>query len=233
MSSGFMETGNMYLYVSNWGFEARYYLSNKFTLVTGVEKSEIKSWSKSLIDFDYDISTEHLMGSGEKENTSPVPMPTPFGEIDTEITYRFPAEEDIPDGEPMNSVLETHQDVRYLSIPFGLEYSMLRFSHFNWFSEGGLAYNRALRDGTSFTSRILHEGHDMNVVSEIMTSHPTYTLNYLSFYIGTGVNYQFSKSIQINGSTRYFGSITKVNLQDNLSTYVHGFNFKIGIVYIF
>lgn len=233
MNTGFMETGNMYLYVSNWGFEARYYLSNRFTLVTGVEKSEIKSWSKSLVDFDYDTSTEHLMGNGEKENTSPVPMPTPFGKIDTEITYRFPAEEDIPDGEPMNSVLETHQEVRYLSIPFGLEYNMLRFSRINWFSEGGIAYNRALRDGTSFTSRILHEGHDMNVVGEIMTSHPSYTLNYLSFYIGTGVSYQFSKSIQINGSARYFGSITKVNLQDNLSTYVHGFNFKIGFVYIF
>jgi hypothetical protein len=233
MNTGFMETGNMYLYASNWGFEARYYLSNKFALVTGVEKSEVKSWSKSLVDFDYDISTEYLMENGEKENTSPVPMPTPFGEVDTEITYRFPAEEDIPDGETMNSVLETHQEVRYLSIPFGLEYNMLRFSHFNWFSEGGLAFNRALRDGTSFTSRILHEGHDMNVVSEIMTSHPTYTLNHLSFYIGTGVDYQFSKSIQINGSARYFRSITKVNLQDNLSTYVHGLNLKIGIVYIF
>jgi hypothetical protein len=233
MNTGFMETGNMYLYVSNWGFEARYYLSNRFTLVTGIERSEIKSWSKSLVDFGYDTSTEHIMGNGQKENTSPVPMPTPFGEIDTEITYRFPAEEEIPDGELMNSELETHQEVRYLTIPFGLEYTMMRFRHFSWFSEGGIAYNRALRDGTSFTSRILHEGHDMDVVSEIMTSHPSYTMNYLNFYIGTGVNYQFSKAFQINGSARYFGSITKVNLQDNLSTYVQGFNFKIGIVYLF
>jgi hypothetical protein len=233
MNTGFMETGNMYLYVSNWGFEARYYLSNKFTLVAGIEKSEIKSWSKSVVDFGYDPSTEHLMGNGQKENTSPVPMPTPFGEINTEITYQFPADQNIPDGELMNSILETHQEVRYLSIPLGLEYNMMRFSHMNWFAETGIAYNRALRDGTSFTSRILHEGHDMDVVGETMTSYPSYTLNYLNFYLGTGASYQFSKAFQVNGSVRYFGNITKVNLQDNLSTYVHGFNFKIGIVYIF
>ncbi|MEE4258873.1 MAG: hypothetical protein V2I62_03875 [Bacteroidales bacterium] len=233
MNTGFMETGNMYLYVSNWGFEARYHLSNRFILVAGVEKSEIRSWSKSVVDFGYDTSTEHLMGNGKKENTSPVPMPTPFGEINTEITYRFPATEEIPDGELMNSILETHQEVRYLSIPLGLEYNLMRFSHVNWFAETGIAYNRALRDGTSFSSRILHKGHDMDVVGETMTSYPSYTLNYLNFYLGTGVSYQFSKALQVNGSVRYFGNITKVNLQDNLSTYVHGFNLKIGIIYIF
>ena len=233
LNQGIIETGHVFLYAGNWGFEAKYHLSNRLTLVTGIEKSEIKSWSKSLVDFGYDTSTEHVMETGEKENTSPVPMPTPFGEIDTEITYRFSGSEVIPDGEMMHSILETHQDVRYLSIPLGLEYNMMRFSHINWFTEGGITYNRALRDATSFTSRILHQGHDMNVVGENMTSYPSYTLNYLSFYAGTGISYQFSKTIQVNGSARYFGSITKVNLQENLSTYVQGFNFKIGIVYIF
>ncbi len=233
LSEGFIETSNMLLYSNNWGFEIRYHISNKFVMVSGVEKSEIRSWSKSQVDFGYDTSTEHEMGTGEKENMSPVPMPTPFGEINTEITYRFPGNQYIPDGEIMNSVLETHQDVRYLSIPIGIEYNLLPFSHFNWFAEGGIRYNRALQDGTSFTSRILHEGHDMDVVGEIMTSDPSFTLNYLSFYLGTGINYQLSNSFQLNGSARYFGSITKVNLQDNLSTYVHGYSFKIGIVYLF
>ncbi len=57
------------------------------------------------------------MPSGEKENTSPVPMPTPFGEINTDITYRVPGSDEIPDGEIMQSELEIHQDVRYLSVP--------------------------------------------------------------------------------------------------------------------
>ena len=228
LSTGVIETSDMLLYSTNWGFEFRY-----FTLVTGVEKSEIKSWSKSLIDFAYDSSTEHMMPDGEMENTSPVPMQTPFGEIDTKITYRFPGDQTIPDGEPMYSAMETHQELRYLSIPLGVEYNIMRFSRFNWFAEGGLRYNRALKDATQFTSRVLHEGHDMDVVDEEMTSHPTYTENYLSFYVGTGLNYQFSKSFQINTSGRYFGSITKVNLQDNLSTYVHGYNLKLGVVYIF
>ncbi len=233
MSSGLIETSNMFLYSNNWGFEVRYHISNKFVLVSGVEKSEIRSWSKSLVDFGYDTSTEHEMSTGEKENMSPVPMPTPFGEINTEITYRFPGNQNIPDGEIMNSILETHQDVRYLSIPFGVEYNMLRFSHFNWFAEGGIRYNRALQDGTSFTSRILHEGHDMDVVGESMTTYPSYSLNYLNYYLGTGINYQFSKSFQVNGSARYFSNITKVNIQDNLATNVQGLNFKIGLVYIF
>ena len=233
LHTGEMKAGNMFLYSGNWGFELKYHISNRFAILTGVEKSEIKSWSKSLVDFGYDASTEHNMETGEKENTSPISMPTPFGEIDTEITYRFPGEQQIPDGEIMQSVLETHQEVRYFSIPLGLEFNIIRFSRFSWFTEGGLRYNRALKDATQFSSRIIHQGDEMNVVAEEMTSHPTFTENYLNFYIGTGLNYQFSKSFQINASTRYFGNITHVNLQDNMSTYVQGFSLKIGIVYLF
>ncbi|MCF6341807.1 MAG: hypothetical protein L3J31_03255 [Bacteroidales bacterium] len=233
LNTGLMEAGNMFLYAGNWGFELKYHISNRFTLVAGIEKSEIKSWSKSLVDFGYDSSTEYMMDNGEKENTSAVPMPTPFGEIATEITYRFPGEQEIPDGEIMQSVLETHQEIRYFSIPLGIEFNIIRFSRFNWFAETGVRYNRALKDATQFTSRILHNGDEMQVVAEEMTSHPAYTENYLNFYIGTGVNYQFSKSFQISGSARYFGSITNVNLQDNMSTYVHGFSLKIGISYLF
>jgi hypothetical protein len=228
-----MKAGNMFLYSGNWGFELKYHISNRFAILTGVEKSEIKSWSKSLVDFAYDVSGEHEMETGEKENTSAVPMPTPFGEIDTEITYRFPGEQQIPDGEMMQSVLETHQEVRYFSIPLGVEFNIIRFSRFSWFAEAGLRYNQALKDATQFSSRIIHEGDEMQVVAEEMTSHPSFTENYLNFYIGTGLNYQFSKSFQINASARYFGNITHVNLQDNMSTYVQGFSLKIGIVYLF
>jgi hypothetical protein len=233
MNEGKIETGNTFLYSGNWGFEFRYFISNRFTLVTGIGKSEIRSWSKSIIGFDYDLSTEHTMPNGEKENTSPVPMQTPFGEINTEITYRFPGDQSIPDGEPMYSALETNQELRYLSIPLGVEFNIIRFSRFNWFADAGIRYNRALKDATQFTSRILHEGHDMDVVAEQMTSHPAYTENYLNFFVGIGLSYQFSKSFQINVSARYFGNITDVNLQENMSTYVHGFNLKFGIVYIF
>ena len=54
---GAIETSNMLMYSNNWGFEFRYFISNRFTLVTGIGKSEIKSWSKSLIEFGYDTST--------------------------------------------------------------------------------------------------------------------------------------------------------------------------------
>ena len=233
LSTGKLETSNMYLYSSNWGIELRYYLSNRFTLVAGVGQSEVRSWSKSLVDFDYDSTNEHIMDTGEKENTSSVPMPTPFGEIGTEITYRFPGEENIPDGETMQSELETHQDVRYLTVPIGAEYNIIQFSHFNWFAETGVRYNHALKDAASFSSRILHHGHDMDVVGEEMMGHPTYKDFYFDLYLGTGINYQFSDSFQINGSARYFNSITNVNFQDNMSTQVRGFNFKIGISYLF
>jgi hypothetical protein len=233
LSSGEIETGNAFLYSSNWGIELKYFISDRFTLVTGYERSEIKSWSRSLVDFEYDATTEHTMPKGDKENTSAVPMQTPFGEIGTEITYRFSGDQTITDGETMQSAMETHQEILYFSIPLGIEYNFIRFSRLNWFGEGGLRYNRALKDGTSYTSKIIHEGHDMDVVNEVMTGHPNYTKNFLSFYVGTGVNWQFSKSFQISGSTRYFGNITKVNFQDNLSTYVHGFNLKLGIIYIF
>ena len=55
-------------------------------------------------------------------------MPTPFGEINTEITYQFSGDQEIPDGEPMNSALETHQEIRYRAIPLGFEYNIIRFS---------------------------------------------------------------------------------------------------------
>jgi hypothetical protein len=223
----------MYLYSGNFGAELKYYVSKRLAIHTGIERSEIKSWSRSEIEFAYDASTEYEMPGGDKENTSPVPMNTPFGEINTEITYRFSGEDEIPDGEPMSSVLETHQEIRYFSIPLGVEYSLLPFSRFNWIAEGGLRYNRAYRDATEFTSRILHFDEDMNVVDEVMTNHPTYTFNYLNFYVGTGLNYQFSESLLVTGSARYFRNITRVNVQDNVSTNVQGFGLKLGFSYFF
>jgi hypothetical protein len=133
----------------------------------------------------------------------------------------------------MSSALDTHQEIRYWAIPIGIEYNILRYPKINWFAEGGLRYNRAIKDATEFTSRIIHEGHDMDVVDEVVTGQPEFTENYLNFYIGTGTSYQLSKSFLISGSARYFGNITKVNLQDNMSTYVHGFNLKLGFLYFF
>jgi hypothetical protein len=228
-----LETSKMLMYSSNWGFELKYFISNRFTLITGIGKSEIRSWSRSTVDFGYDSSTEQTMPGGEKENTSPVPMHTPFGMIDTQITYTFSGDDDIPDGDPMNSVLETHMDVRYLSIPLGVELNIIRFQRFSWFAEVGIRYNRALLDATDFTSRVLHNGQDMEIVNEIMTSDPEYTRQYLGFFTGTGLNYQFSKSFQAGFSARYFGNLTPVNYMDDMSTYMQGFDFKIGLIYLF
>lgn len=233
LSSGFLKTGNQYLYSGNWGFEINYFLSNRLTLVTGIGRSEIRSSSTSLIEFPYSTANENAMPSGDKENTSLVPMQTPFGEINTEITFLVPGNVQFPDGEPMQSEMQTEQELRYLSIPLGVEFNVIRFSRFSWFVDAGLQYNRALKDATQFHSRILHEGDDMEVMYEQMTSHPAYTENYLSFYAGTGMNYQFSKSFQLKASANYFGNITKVNIQDNLSTYVNGISLKFGLVYIF
>lgn len=232
-TNGLLETSNQYLYSGNWGFEVNYFLSNRFTLVTGIGKSEIRSSSTSLIEFPYNTANESTMPSGDKENTSPVPMQTPFGEINTEITFLVPGSVQFPDGEPMDSEMQTEQELRYLSIPLGVEFNVIRFSRFSWFIDAGIRYNRALKDATTFNSRILHEGDDMEVMYEQMTSHPTYTENYLSFYVGTGMNWQFSKSFQLKASANYFGNITKVNIQENLSTYVNGFSLNFGIVYIF
>ncbi len=227
-----MNAGNMFLYSTNWGFTFRYFISNRFTFVMGIEKTEIKSWSKSLVDFNYDASNEHVMPDGEKENTSVIPMPTPFGEITTEITYRFPGEQQFPDGELMQSVLETHQEVKYLSIPAGFEFNIKRFRRFGWFTEAGVQFNRAILDATKFNSQILHQGDEMKVVDEKMATHPNYIRNYLGFYAGTGISYRISKKFLTTSSFRYFGNITPVNFQDKMSTYVQGFNLRIGFVYL-
>jgi hypothetical protein len=232
-NSGEIETSNQLFYTNNWGLEVKYFISNRFSLYVGLGRSEVNTFSKSLTDFNYDLSTEHLMPDGAKENTSPVMMLTPFGDVSTEITYQFPGSAEIPNGEQMYSVIETDQQVRYLAIPFGAEYNILRFSHFDWFASGELNYNRALKDATQFSSRIVHHGSDMDVVAEKMMGNPAFTKSYLGFDVGTGLNYQFSKSFQISGSANYFGNITKVNVQDNMSTYVNGFNLKIGIFYLF
>ena len=230
---GIIETGNSYIYAGNYGAEIKYHISSRLSIHSGIARSNVKSWSRSEVDFAYDASTEHIMPGGEKENASAVPMLTPFGEVGTEITYRFPGDDEIPDGEPMNSILDTHQDIEYLSIPLGVEYNIIPFSYFNWFAEGGVRFNWASGDATDFSSRIIHHGHDMDVVEEIMTSHPTYNSNYFDFYLGTGLNYQFSKSLLVGGSIRYFRNINKVNVQENLSTNVRAVGLKLGIIYFF
>ena len=231
--NGVMNTAPVFLYSGNYGLEIKYHISNKLAIVSGIGRSEIKSWSKSSVDFNYNTSTEHTMSTGEKENTSPILMPTPFGEINTEITYRFSGSDQIPDGEIMQSELEIHQDVRYLSIPLGIEYNLLNHSRLSWFAEGGLGYNRAMKDAAKFSSRIIHTGEEMNVFGEEMTSHPTYKNYYFNYYVGTGLSYPITTLVHTNASLRYNGNISNVNLQNNMSTNVHGLNLKIGIVYFF
>ncbi len=233
MISGIENTSPVFLYSGNYGLEIKYHFSNRFAIVSGIGRSEIKSWSRSLVDFAYDSDTEHIMDNGEKENTSPVPMPTPFGEIDTRITYQFPGSEEIPNGEMMQSKLETHQSIMYLSIPLGVEYNIINFSRLNWFAEGGVCYNSSILDGSEFSSKIIHKGDDMNVMHEEMIGHPSYKDYYFNYYVGTGINYRLSKLFQVGASAIYKGNLTKVNLQDNMTTNVHGLNLKIGILYFF
>lgn len=231
--TGITKTPTVFLYSGYYGIDIKYHISNKLAIVSGIGRSEIRSWSKSSVDFDYDKSTEHTMNTGEKENTSPVPMPSPFGTINTEVTYRFSGLDEIPDGELMQSVLETHQDVKYLTIPLGVEFNIVERSRLTWFTEGGIGFNRATKDATKFNSRIIHYGNDMKVVSEEITGHPTYKDYYFSYYLGTGLKYGLSEHLQASSTLRYNGNITAVNLQNSMSTNLHEFNLKLGIFYFF
>lgn len=233
MISGIINTSPVFLYSGNYGIEAKYYLTNKLAIVVGVGKSEIKSWSKSSVDFNYNSSTEHLMPGGEKENTSQIPMPTPFGEVNTEVTFSFDGSEEIQNGELIQSQLETHQKILYLSIPLGVEYSIINRNKINWFAEGGIRFNRSVQDGSEFTSRIIHLNNEMKVMGENITGNPDFKDIYFNYYLGTGLSYRLSEKFQISTSGRFFGNIDKVNLQDNMTTNMQGFDLKIGINYFF
>jgi len=233
MIEGIENTSPVFLYSSNYGLELKYHFSNKIALVFGVGKSEIKSWSRSNIYFSYNSSTEQEMPNGDKSNTSDIPMPTPFGDVATSITYHFPGSAFLPDGELMQADMETHQTIQYLSIPFGIEYKLLGKSRLKWIVEGGFRFNKSVIDGSEFTSRILHEGQEMEVVGEQQNANPDFKDIYFNYYIGTGFNYRLRKNLQFNTSFRYLGNIDDVNLQNNMSTNVHEFNLKVGISYLF
>lgn len=233
MSLGKIETGNKYLFSGNYGIEIKYYLSDRFAIATGIQRTRIKSWSKSTMKFAYNSSTEHDMGNGETENTSKIPLITPFGEIGTIITYRFPSIGNLPDGELMESDFKTLQEILYISIPLGIEYNIVAFHKINWFAEGGLLFNQSLNNTTDFSSRVTHNGNDMKVMGEKMESSPTFTNSFFSYYLGTGVNYKLPGSFQLSSSARYFDNVSKVNVQENMSTHLNGFSLKIGIIYFY
>lgn len=234
ISNGKLETGNHYLYSGNYGLTIKYYFSDRFSLISGLGSLKIKSWSEATTDFSYDGTNEHIMPGGEKENMSGIPMATPFGEIGTEITYRFPESENIPDGETMEAILETHQDISYFSVPLGIEYDLLPVNkRLQWYAEGGVHFNWASGDATEFNSRILHYGTDMNVVNEVMTNHPEFTDFYLDFYIGSGLSYSITKYLMLQGSLRYSRNVTKVNVQDDVYTNVQAAGLKISLIYFF
>lgn len=233
MISGIINTSPVFLYSSNYGLQVKYYLTNKLAIIAGVGKSEIKSWSKSSVNFNYNSNTEYLMPDGEKENSSQIPMPTPFGEVNTEVTFRFDGNEQIQNGELMQSQLETHQKILYLSIPLGVEYSIVNRNKINWFAEGGIRFNRSVQDGSEFTSRISHLNNEMKVMGENITGNPDFKDIYFNYYLGTGLGYQLSETFQITAAGRYFGNIDKVNLQDNMTTNMKAFDLKIGINYFF
>jgi hypothetical protein len=230
---GELETGNHYLYSGNYGITAKYYFTDRLAFTSGIGSLKVKSWSKATTTFNYDGTNEHIMPDGKKENMSEVPMATPFGEVATEITYRFPGDEIIPDGEPMDAELETHQEISYFSVPLGMEYDLIPIKRMQWYGEGGVRLNWASGDATEFNSRILHYGHDMNVVREEMINHPDFSDFFLDFYVGTGISYPLSEYLLLQGSLRYTRNITKVNAQDGLSTRVQSLGMKFSLFYFF
>ena len=127
------QMGNTFLFSNNWGFDFYYYLSYRFTIVSGVGSSEIRSWSKTTSQFNYDSSTEHDMGDNQTANGTEQSSPTPFGALSSEVVYSFSSDTNIPDGELMESVSETFQNIRYLSIPLGIEYNLLKQEKSLWF----------------------------------------------------------------------------------------------------
>ena len=226
------QMGSVWLFSSNWGFDFYYYLSYRFTLVSGVGSSEIRSWSKTTSQFNYDPSTEHDMGNNQTANGTEQTSPTPFGALSSEVVYSFPSDANIPDGELMESVSETFQNIRYLSIPLGVEYNLLNQEKSLWFLETGINYNLSMRDQTELLPQILHEGEEMNIMDSKITQDPDYENNYWGFYIGTGYKYPVSKRIQLSGTVRYNRSISPLKSIGSTTTKVQGYQLKVGVVYL-
>lgn len=233
MSNGLEKTPLVFLYSTDYGVDLKFNISNKLAIVTGLSKTEIKSWSKSSVTFNYDLSTQETMPDGEKSNTTDIPMPTPFGNVGTSVTYQFPGSANIPDGEAMESYMDTHQHVQYFSIPVGVEYRFVNKPKFCFTGVTGIRFNKSILDGSTFTSRVVHNGDDMDVVSEYQTYNPDYKKYYFNYYLGVGFNYNLGKSLSFYSSLRYMGNIDAVNNQNNLRTNMHEISPKIGLMYIF
>lgn len=226
------QMGNHYLFSNNWGFDLYYYLSFRFTIVSGVGSSEIRSWSKTTSQFNYDSSTEHDMGNNVSANSTAQTSPTPFGALSSEVIYSFPSDANIPDGELMESVSETFQNVRYLSIPIGLEYNLLNQEKNLLFLETGINYNLSMRDQTELIPQIIHEGDEMKIMDSKITQDPNYENNYWGFYVGTGYKFKLNKRIQLMGTIRYNRSISPLESIGSATTNVQGYQLKVGVVYL-
>jgi hypothetical protein len=226
------QMGNTFLFGNNWGFDFYYYLSYRFTIVSGIGSSEIRSWSKTSQQFAYDSSTEHDMGNSQTANGTAQTSPTPFGEIGSEVIYSFPSDANLPDGEMMESVSETFQNIRYLSIPLGVEYNLLNREKVRWFLETGVNYNVSIRDNTELKPQILHQGDAMNIMESRISESPNYENNYWGFYIGTGVKIPVSPRIQILGTVRYGTSISPLKSIGDVKTNVQAYQLKLGVVYL-
>jgi len=230
--SGGDQMGNTFLFSHNWGFDFYYYLSYRFTLVSGVGSSEIRSWSKTTNQFAYDPSTEHDMGNNQTANGTETTSPTPFGSISSDVIYSFPSDANIPDGEIMESVSETFQNIRYLSIPLGVEYNVMNREEGRWFLETGINYNISMRDKTELIPQVLHQGDEMNIMESKIIQSPDYENNYWGFYIGTGYKYPVAPRIQLLGTLRYNRSISPLKSYESATTNVQAYQLKIGVVYL-
>ena len=226
------QMGNTFLFSNNWGIDFYYYLSNRFTLVSGVGSYEIRSWSKTTNQFGYDPSTEHDMGNNQTANGTSQSSSTPFGSMETEVIYSFPSDANIPDGEIMESVSETFQNVRYLTIPLGVEYNFLKREKGLLFLETGINYNVSMRDKTELKPQVLHQGDEMNIMESTIVQSPDYENNYWGFYIGTGLKFPVSTRIQLLGTLRYNRSISPLKSIGDASTNVQAYQFKLGVVYL-
>jgi len=227
------QMGNTYLYSNNWGFDFNYYLSYRFTLVAGVGSSEIRSWSKTTSQFNYDLSTEQDMGNNQKANHTSQTSVTPLGILTSEVTFSFSADTNIPNGEIMESVSETFQNVRYLSIPLGFEYNLLKREKSIWFLETGVNYNLSIRDKTKIAPQVLHQGDEMNIMNTTITQDPDFKNNYWGYYIGTGVKIPLNSRIQLFGAIRYNISISPLKTIGSATTNVQGYQLKLGVAYLF
>ncbi len=215
---------------ANLGLKYKYFFNNEYYMNLGMEYLTVKSWSFSRNEYYYDSNGEYIDLNGNLINIITVPLPSPIGEMSTQITIRQSSNNTIKEGDLFIADMESHQKYQFVNIPIGLGIQKIIHNKHNFKLGVDLNISYMLNQENEFEASFSYNDNKskMNLVKSDIINLQELNKKLFSISGELGYYYKLKDNIFIGLSTSYFRSLNNLYSQENIKTKMHGIKFNVG-----